>query len=431
MPKKLDPKVAEAVMLKAGLKPLEPYAGAHTRWKCKCLKCGDIVHPIYNSIQQGGGGCRSCANTYSGLKRRMPEEDAIKFMVKRGLKPLEPFTNTNIRWKCKCLKCGDIVYPTYSSIKQGRGGCIYCGRIRSTNARRIPKKVAIEIMLKARMQPLEPFTLANDLWKCRCMKCKKVIFPSLTGVKGRGDKCAYCSKNKVDEKDAIKIMLKAKLKPLEPFKSSLGEWKCKCLQCGLIVFPNFNYIDQGNGGCNACGIRRRIEASKTPEKDAIKIMLKAKMKPLEPYVNTKTRWKCKCMLCGIIISPTLGSIIRGSGCANCSTYGIDLVIPSYLYLITNKELNAHKVGMGNVKAYPDRLKSFLKWGWEAHKVWQTKTGAEALEIEKAVFKIIRKDMKLPIYLSKEDMPKTGGETETVDADSITLLQLEKIINKVI
>jgi hypothetical protein len=60
-----------------------------------------------------------------------------------------------------------------------------------------------------------------------------------------------------------------------------------------------------------------------------------------------------------------------------------------------------------------------------------KTGTEALEIEKAVFKILRKDMKLPIYLSKEDMPKTEGHSETVDADSITLLQVEKIIKKVI
>jgi len=29
------------------------------------------------------------------------------------------------------------------------------------------------------------------------------------------------------------------------------------------------------------------------------------------------------------------------------------------------------------------------------------------------------------------MPKTEGHTETVDADEITLLQLEQIINKVI
>jgi hypothetical protein len=59
------------------------------------------------------------------------------------------------------------------------------------------------------------------------------------------------------------------------------------------------------------------------------------------------------------------------------------------------------------------------------------TGAEALKIESTIFKIIRKELKLPIYLTAKQMPKTGGETETVAADEITLLELEKIINKAI
>jgi hypothetical protein len=40
-------------------------------------------------------------------------------------------------------------------------------------------------------------------------------------------------------------------------------------------------------------------------------------------------------------------------------------------------------------------------------------------------------MQIPIHLTKAHMPKTEGHTETVDADSISLLQLERIINKVI
>ena len=110
-------------------------------------------------------------------------------------------------------------------------------------------------------------------------------------------------------------------------------------------------------------------------------------------------------------------------------------IPSYLYLITHDEFNSHKVGIGNVRSikrsWEDRLEKFKREGWQTYKVWQFKTGGEALKIEKAVFKVIRKDLKLPIHLSKEQMPKTEGQSETVDADSITLLQLEKIIKKVI
>jgi hypothetical protein len=86
--------------------------------------------------------------------------------------------------------------------------------------------------------------------------------------------------------------------------------------------------------------------------------------------------------------------------------------------------------MGNYKKRNDRLKRFTKEGWETHKVWNTDTGGEAIDIEAEVFRILRKELQLPIHLTKAHMPKTEGHTETVDADSITLLELEKIIKKV-
>ena len=50
MGKKLDPKKAEAVMLGAGLQPLEPYVNALAKWKCIHIDCGEIVFVKYNSI---------------------------------------------------------------------------------------------------------------------------------------------------------------------------------------------------------------------------------------------------------------------------------------------------------------------------------------------------------------------------------------------
>ena len=57
--------------------------------------------------------------------------------------------------------------------------------------------------------------------------------------------------------------------------------------------------------------------------------------------------------------------------------------------------------------------------------------AEAFMHEQTVLTHLRKDLGLQVYLNLELMKKTGGHTETVDADSITLLELEKIINKAI
>jgi len=42
--------------------PLEPYPGGHEPWRCQCQTCDQEVTPRYSSIQQGGGGCASCAN---------------------------------------------------------------------------------------------------------------------------------------------------------------------------------------------------------------------------------------------------------------------------------------------------------------------------------------------------------------------------------
>ena len=83
MGSKVDSKKAEAVMKRAGLKPLEPYSNSKKPWKCKHLKCGRIVSPTYNAIQRGQGGCIFCAGLAVEPKEAGPLiEDAVPFIVK-------------------------------------------------------------------------------------------------------------------------------------------------------------------------------------------------------------------------------------------------------------------------------------------------------------------------------------------------------------
>jgi hypothetical protein len=110
--------------------------------------------------------------------------------------------------------------------------------------------------------------------------------------------------------------------------------------------------------------------------------------------------------------------------------------PSYIYLIRNDELGSFKIGIGNVQddKRKDRLagsKGFLRFGWKTHKVWRLETGEQATKIETSVFKVIRSELLLPIHLSKSDTPISGGHSETVSADSISILKLEKIISNAI
>jgi len=301
MPKKLDPKVAEKVMLKAGLKPLEPYKNRNTPWKCKCLNCGVVTTPRYSNVKFNKTGCKNCGKLSQAKKSRASEEDLVKLMLAKNLQPLQPYKSRRTPWKCRCLNCGKTVYPRVGGIKSGQGGC------------------------------------------------------------------NYCAKNQVDENDAVTFMLNNLLQPLEPYTKSLNKWKCKCLKCGSVVFPSYHDI------------------------------------------------KSK----------------RQGGCGECAQFGINTKSPSYLYLVTNDRLSAHKIGIGNHKNSADRLTSFIKQGWITFKVWEFSSGSQALKIEKTVFKIIRNELKIPIFLSKEQMPKTYGHVETMGADSISLIELEKIIKKVI
>ena len=483
MGKKIDPEIAEKVMLKAGLKPLEVYKNSVSRWKCECLKCGSIVFPTYNTTKLYGSGCRFCGYKKASKKRLIPDKKATAIMLKAGLKPLEPYKTSKSKWKCECLKCGKTVSPVFSTVQSG-GGCEYCAR------NKVDEKDAIAIMLKANVKPLEPYKNARARWKSICLKCNKTVHPIYDSVRRGNGGCIYCAKGQyVDPTEAKRLMIKNGLTPMEPYKGSGIRWKCIHVNCGQIVYPSYSSIRQGGSGCTECA-----GVSKKSNEYATGIMIGAKLKPLENYKGSNTRWKCRCMKCNKIVYPTYSGIQQGGngciycavgqyvdpkdakklmiengfkplekyiksdskwkcihvkcgkvvypkygeiragkgGCRTCATSGFQIDKQSYIYLITNEDFGSHKVGIANVAKYKynDRLERHKKDGWQVVKVWNFSDGLDVMRIELGVFKIIREDLALPPHLSKGQM-KFAGETETINAESITLLELEKIIKKVI
>ena len=433
----LDPKAAEAVMLKAGYKPLEPFVKSHGKWKCLHISCGEIVYPSYHGISQGQGGCIHCGRKTTIQKRRLSESEAIQLMIEANLEPLEPYKSTKDPWESRCTKCGSVVRPRLSAIKQGQGGCKPCGS-KATGLRQTrSQEDAIKILKSANLEPLVPYENSKTPWKCKCLDCGSIVKPTLNAIRDGGGGCRKCGSAKtamlltIPLNLALETMSKNHIKPISPYPGAKHKWESECLKCGRLIYPRLSDVSKGHAGCSYCANRKK------DPKEAIEFMLSVFLEPLEPYKSAQARWKCKCLKCGNIVYPQFNNVQQDNGgCGYCSKKGIDLNKPSYLYLITHEILGAHKIGIGNVqeKMRVDRLKGnrgFLSTGWKIHKIWQFKNGAEATKVETAVFKVVRKDLKLKPYLSKEDMPKTRGESETVSADSITLLQLEKIIRKII
>jgi len=363
------------------------------------------------------------------MAKKLDSKIAEKVMLKAGLKPLEPYKMAKAPWKCKCIKCGKVTFPSYSNTKNG-SGCAYCNKFLTS------PEDAEKRMREVGLQPLEPFKSGRTKWKCLCTSCGSVVTPQLHDIRRGSSGCKKCGKKKqakatkYSDKEATAIMNKAKLDPIEPYRRSDLKFTSKCRVCKSIVSPTLSSVLAGSG-CKVCAGKAFGIATKLNEEVAVSRMLKSGLKPLESYVHSGVGWKSQCLTCGSIVYPHLTSISKGGGCQYCAKAGIQMLKPSYLYLISNKNLNAHKIGIGNQRKSRDRIKKFINKGWSVHKVWEIDTGAKALKVEKKIFKIIRHELKFPIYLSSDEMPVTGGETETVDADSITLLELEKLVKRVL
>lgn len=136
------------------------------------------------------------------------------------------------------------------------------------------------------------------------------------------------------------------------------------------------------------------------------------------------KWVCKN---GHQYSAAIYSRVSGTGCPKCNFGGFRPDKPAKLYLIRNRKLGAMKIGITNLSAKTDRLQSYGP-DWEAVYVHVCQFGEDAAILESEFLKWIRGQLKLPIFLSAEDMPpKTGGFSETFSADGVSAVSaIEKI-----
>jgi len=463
--RKVDEIDVRAYFKRAGYVPIGAYPGIRNRWKSRHKPCGKIVYPEYNKVKRGRG-CPVCAGN-----AKIFEPEARRLFLTNDLKPLESFKNSQTPWKCRCLKCGKIVNPTYSKVKERGHQCAYCAESK------VDSKDAEQLVRRAGFKPLVPYPGGNEKWITFCTNCKKKVEISYTSVKQgfgckyctgkeihpddakasilkRGYKplspypgattpwpvkclvckreqeikmhsvsslkgCAYCKRIKLDLKDVYKKLDDIDFKPLEKFKDARTPWKIKCLRCNHIIYPTWSRMNiaNRNRGCGYC-VRVKVDT-----KDVNKLLNKLRLKPLVKYPGGKNEWKCKCLKCGNIVYPRYGDLTQGQGgCSNCAEYGINYSDKGYLYLINNPYLGAHKIGIANLdsqKKTSDRIYKHKKQGWKVYKLKNYSTAKRARDIEQELLYWLRVEVNLEIYLSEHQMPQ-GGWTETVDASEIDL-----------
>lgn len=357
------------------------------------------------------------------MSLKVTHEKASVVMLTAKLKPLENYKSSGSPWKCKCQVCNSICKPTYGNIKQGRGGCVKCGIKKRAALKLLKDDITVSVMLEKGLRPLEPYKRAGARWKCECLKCRRVAYPTYGNVRSSKSKkkgCAICIGIKVDPIEVQEKMLDAGLKTYGSYPGKDSPWKCKCLSCGVIVFPTWNNIRNGVGGCGKCRYLKSAKSNRTPEKDAVAKMIKAGLQPLELYVNKDTPWKCICLKCKNTVYPRAGNISRGQGgCSFCRETGLNHLDPAYIYLISHEEHQSIKIGVSNNDSKPNRLRAHRKQGWTTFKVKNYSSGERAEFVETKVLRWLRKDLLLRRHLAPRHMPQ-GGHSETVDASEIGL-----------
>ena len=306
-----------------GHTPLEPYKGATTPWKMKCGGCGSVISPKYNSLQQGRWACGNCGHKRGAeIRRELSEPKAISALKAASLKPLVKFPGSQKPWKSECLICGSICSPRLSGILSGQGGCKNCGRIRGAKSRMLSEDEARKIALSKKLKPLEPYKGTAANWKCKCQRCGQIVSPRLNTLRNSVYGCGYCAGKIVKESDAIKKMKAVRLKPLVPYPGNSGQpWLSECLKCHREVSPSYDGISAGQGGCIWCAGKRVDPVT------AIQIMKDKGLQPLEPFVSASTKWKCKCLRCLKTVSPSYKQVSTAAGgCKYCAPNFVNIPV---------------------------------------------------------------------------------------------------------
>lgn len=387
-------------------------------------------HASLGQIKKRGYWCPQCAQRVQ-RSERFTAESARDLMLSVGLEPLEPFEGARDPWKCKCLACGRETSKRLRSIRQTgtKVGCQSCSQKLKSLSQKTRESDAARIMLAAMAKPLEPYSRSNARWKSECLVCSREIYPTLNNVKLGRNPCGYCAGKRVDEVEAISLCREYGLEPLTPYPGTQAKWELKCLKCGSHVSAMYGNITRKKRygwksfGCSVCTYQQMGRRYSESPEVARQKFLNADLEMIGEYKTARLPIEARCLRCDAITKQTLNGVQNGKACKYCFHAGIKYGQPAYLYLIYHDEYKSIKVGISNSEANLNRLSVHKKYGWLEYRVFNFDTADEAEFYETMLLQWIRNERFLPHHLSRDLMPQ-GGFTETVDAEEISLPEIE-------
>lgn len=169
--------------------------------------------------------------------------------------------------ECTCKTCGNVWYPVWDNLKQGKG-CMDCRRKKGNSIRRMTIEEIKERVkaISSNLVILDDKYIEEDVeMKCGCSLCGREFLLSWRSMRN-GVNCKVCSKEKYFETKRHKISyLKKYLKEHDvpitllstKYKNSHANLKFKCSDCDTVFLKTWNNIRSLKQYCPACGIKSR------------------------------------------------------------------------------------------------------------------------------------------------------------------------------
>jgi len=268
------------------------------------------------------------------------------------------------------------------------------------------------------LERLDAFKAIKKPIKSRCLTCGNTLYRSFFMLTRRNTKGEFppnygCDKciQKTNEDSIKRFLTNIGFELVGNYVPNRRKYvECKCMKCSRLSKKRLCDMQRGNNlKCWWC-----VNKIPTQEEAAAKFAAYG-YQLIGEYVKSATRVDVIHTQCGAIGKKSLNELSRSTLCNACSDsyFGFDPKKRSMLYLISHPQLNAIKLGISNCshKIPSHRITTHKEHGWVICFVWTYQDGSLAAEHEKLTLKWMRKDLKLPIWLSSKDMPQ-GGFTET-------------------
>jgi len=243
------------------------YINNKSHLNCKCKTCGSNCSPTYNGLLKNGG-CAVCGHKETAEKLKHNYEEINKLLEEKGLYDWDGiYANNRTSINCKCKLCNKKCSPKYSDLEQSVGGCSFCGHKAGGEKLKNTKEDVILLLEEGNLYDWDGIYV-NSITpiSCKCKICNSECHPSCANLQQGVGGCSVCGHKEGGEKirnttEDIKILLEEKnlYGWNEIYLGSSMPLICRCKICNSDCQPCYNSLQQGNGGCKACGQKKRMQ----------------------------------------------------------------------------------------------------------------------------------------------------------------------------